>query len=139
MASQTGISWTDATYNPWQGCHKVSPGCAHCYMFAWQARYGKAQDVVVKNAPATFRAPLTWERQMAQGTYRGARHGDTVLVFMASLTDFFLAEADAWRGDVWDIIRATPHLTYQILTKRPERIAASAIPGAPAHIENKRF
>jgi protein gp37 len=61
---------------------------------------------------------------MTQGTYAGARHGDTVLVFTCSLSDFFIAEADPWRPEVWDIIRATPHLTYQILTKRPERFAA---------------
>src|SRR5687768_16270653 len=115
MSKETGISWTYATYNPWQGCHKISPACAHCSMVAWQARYGKAQDVVVRSAPATFRAPLRWERQMAQGTYGGARHGDTVLVFTCSLSDFFLAEADAWRPEVWGIMRATPHLTYQIL------------------------
>ncbi len=122
MAQATTISWTDARWNPWQGCHKVSPGCAHCYMFTWQRRYGKGQDVVIRSAPATVRAPLRWQRQMGQGTYTGARHGTTLLVFTCSLSDFFLEEADAWRGDVWEIIRSTPNLTYQILTKRPELI-----------------
>ncbi len=124
MAQETPISWTDATYNPWQGCHKVSPGCAHCYMFTWQARYGKPQDRVIRSAPATFRAPLRWQRQLVQGTYPGKRHADTLLVFTCSLSDFFIEEADRWRADAWEIIRATPNLTYQILTKRPERIAA---------------
>jgi protein gp37 len=40
------------------------------------------------------------------------------------MSDFFIEEADAWRNDVWDIIKKTPQHTYQILTKRPERIAA---------------
>lgn len=124
MAEASPISWTDNTYNPWQGCHKVSPGCAFCYMFSWQARYGKRQDVVLRSAPATFRAPLTWHKHMARGTYPKSHHGTTLLVFTCSLSDFFIEEADPWRPEVWDIIRATPHLTYQILTKRPERMAA---------------
>jgi len=42
------------------------------------------------------------------------------LVFTCSWSDWFHADADAWRDEAWDIIRRTPHLTYQILTKRPE-------------------
>lgn len=41
MGTKTGIEWADATWNPWQGCTKVSPACAHCYMFRDMARYGK--------------------------------------------------------------------------------------------------
>jgi protein gp37 len=44
------------------------------------------------------------------------------LVFTCSWSDFFIEEADDWRDEAWEIIRNTPHLTYQILTKRPERI-----------------
>lgn len=124
MAQDSPIGWTDNTWNCWQGCQKVGPGCAHCYMFAWQARYGKAQDVVRRSARATFQLPLRWHKHLVTGTYRGPRHGDTVLVFPCSLSDFFIEEADIWRAEAWEIIRATPHLTYQILTKRPERIAA---------------
>ncbi len=36
----SAIEWTDATWNPWMGCEKVSPGCAHCYMFREQRQYG---------------------------------------------------------------------------------------------------
>jgi protein gp37 len=61
---------------------------------------------------------------MLQGTHAGRHHGHTKLVFTCSLSDFFIAEADGWRAEVWEIIRATPSLTYQILTKRPERLAA---------------
>ena len=84
MAQDSRIGWTDNTWNPWQGCHKVGPGCAHCYMFAWQARYGKPQDVVIRSAPATFRLPLQWHRQLIKGVYQGKRHGATVLVFTCS-------------------------------------------------------
>lgn len=44
------------------------------------------------------------------------------MVFTCSWSDFFIEEADEWRDEAWEIIRKTPHLTYQILTKRPERI-----------------
>jgi protein gp37 len=124
MGQDSRISWTDGTYNPWQGCHKVSPACAHCYMFAWQARAGKRQDVVIRSARSTFRAPLKWHRELRQGTHAAPHHDSTKLVFTCSLSDFFLAEADAWRPEAWAIIRATPSLTYQVLTKRPERIAS---------------
>lgn len=117
MAERTGISWTDATWNPWRGCTKVSPGCAHCYMFREQARYGRDPEQVVRAAPATFMAPLKWAGSRTPGAGRG-------LVFTCSWSDWFHEAADAWRAEAWAIIRATPHLTYQILTKRPERIAA---------------
>lgn len=108
MSKETGIQWTDHTWNPWQGCFKVSPGCAKCYMYRDKLRYGQKPDVVVRSAKATFTAPLKWN--------------EPARVFTCSWSDFFIEEADPWRNEAWDIIRRTPHLTYQILTKRPERI-----------------
>lgn len=110
MGSATGIEWTHHTWNPWQGCSRVSPGCAHCYMYRDKARYGQDPATVVRSKPPTFRKPLAWK--------------DPALVFTCSWSDWFHADADAWRDEAWDIIRRTPHLTYQILTKRPERILA---------------
>ena len=107
MGASTSIEWTNATWNPWRGCTKVSPGCASCYMFRDQVRYGHDPTVVVRAASATFSAPLKWK--------------EPKLVFTCSWSDFFHEDADQWRAQAWDIIRATPHLTYQILTKRPER------------------
>lgn len=49
-------------------------------------------------------------------------------VFVCSWSDFFIHEADTWRSDAWIIIRNTPHITYQILTKRPERIGTCLPP-----------
>lgn len=109
MADATGISWTDATYNPWRGCTKVSPGCAHCYMFRDQLRYGNDPEAIVRAAPATFNSPLKWK--------------EPKLVFTCSWSDFFHEAADEWRGDAWDIIRRCPQHTFQILTKRPELVA----------------
>lgn len=109
MAEISAISWTQATWNPFYGCHKTSPGCAKCYMTRWANRAGHDPDTVKRAAPSTFNAPLRWREPR--------------LVFTCSLSDFFIEEADPWRPEVWDIIRRTPHLTYQILTKRPGRIA----------------
>jgi protein gp37 len=50
MSERTGIEWTDSTWNPWYGCHKVSPGCKICYMFREQVRYGRDPNVVTKHA-----------------------------------------------------------------------------------------
>lgn len=108
MGDKTGIEWTNHTWNPWQGCHKISAGCAHCYMFREKERYGQEPNVVVRSAWGTFRRPLTWH--------------EPGLVFTCSWSDFFIEEADPWRPEAWAIIQQTPHLTYQVLTKRPERI-----------------
>lgn len=129
MAQTTGIEWTDATWNPWRGCHKVSPACAHCYMFREQERYGKDPTIVTRCSDATFFAPLKW---------KAAKR-----IFTCSWSDFFIEEADPWRAAAWDVIRRTPHHTYQILTKRPERIPTYA--SWPRHawlgasVENARF
>ena len=120
MGESSVIEWTDSTWNPWRGCDKVSPGCAHCYMFADQRRYGRDPSVVVRTAPPTFNAPLSakWERKRAESIEDHGRH----LVFTCSWSDWFHEDADPWREEAWDIIRATPGSIFQILTKRPERI-----------------
>jgi protein gp37 len=140
MGQTSAIEWTSATYNPWRGCDKVSPGCAHCYMFSEQRRYGRDPSVVVRCSDATFYAPLrkrAW-RELPEGA----------LVFTCSWSDWFHEDADPWRDEAWDVIRQRPDLTWQILTKRPER-ALEHLPadwgaGWPhvwmgVTIENRRF
>lgn len=116
MAARTGISWTSATWNPWQGCHKVSPGCRSCYMYQEKERYGQDPGTIIRSKDPTFYAPLKWTLEKVGAPYR---------VFTCSWSDFFIPEADPWREEAWDIIRKTPWLIYQILSKRPERIQAS--------------
>jgi len=140
MGELSAIEWTDASYNPWRGCDKVSPGCAHCYMFREQRRYGRDPSVVVRAADATFYAPLrakAW-RELPPGS----------LVFTCSWSDWFHELADPWREEAWEVLRGRPDLTWQILTKRPERIAdhlpADWEDGWPnvwlgVSIENRRF
>lgn len=112
----TKIQWTDETWNPWQGCQQVSPGCDNCYMFRDKRRYGQDPETVVRSKPPTFRKPLKWNREA-----RGA--GVRRLVFTASWADFFSREADEWRDDAWAIVRECDSLIFQILTKRHGRIA----------------
>jgi protein gp37 len=77
-------------------------------MFREKKQYGQDPNTVVRSAKATFYKPLHWK--------------DAARVFTCSWSDFFVEEADAWRADAWDVIRKTPHLAYQVLTKRPENI-----------------
>lgn len=108
MGEHTAIGWTEATWNPWHGCTKVSPGCAHCYMFRDKIRYGQNPEIVVRSK-TTFKNPLKWK--------------EPTVIFTCSWSDWFHEAADDWREEAWDVIRRTPQHTYQVLTKRPERIA----------------
>ncbi len=108
MGQISNIQWTDSTWNPWIGCHKISPGCKFCYAERWMKRSGNDLQSIRRTSEKTFHSPLTWE--------------ESKKIFTCSLSDFFLEEADEWRDEAWNIIEATPRHTYQVLTKRPERI-----------------
>lgn len=115
MGDSTIIAWTDKTWNPWRGCTKVSPGCAHCYMFRDQLRYGRDPEVVTRTT--TWGDPLKWQKQ-------AAALGVHWRVFTCSWSDWFHEGADGWRDEAWAVVKACPNLTFQILTKRSDRIAA---------------
>jgi protein gp37 len=116
MAHRSAIEWTEGTWNPWHGCKKVSPGCAHCYMYRDKKRYGQDPTTVLRGK-TTFDAPLRWSEPR--------------MIFTCSWSDFFIESADPWRQAAWEIIKATPQHTYQILTKRPERVARHLPAGWP--------
>lgn len=119
MGENSAIEWTDHTFNPWRGCDKVSPGCDNCYMFRDQRRYGRDPEQVVRCQD--WSKPLKWDQE-AKGL--GVRR----LVFTCSWSDFFHAKADPWRREAWELIRRTPNLIYQILTKRPA-LVPKRLPG----------
>jgi len=108
MAENTGIEWTDATWNPHIGCYPVSTGCDNCYMYREMVRYGK-DPRNVERTTSVFDLPLRLKKPSK--------------IFVCSWSDFFIKQADAWRNECWDIIRRCPQHTFQLLTKRPERIA----------------
>ncbi|HXS32267.1 MAG TPA: phage Gp37/Gp68 family protein [Solirubrobacterales bacterium] len=123
MADHSSIEWTDASWNPWRGCDKVSPGCAHCYMFRDQARYGRDPSTVVRAADPTFMAPARSRKWQEQRLAIEVDEGRRMRVFTCSWSDFFHPDADEWRDEAWALIAACPQYDWQILTKRPELIA----------------
>ena len=112
MGQSSKIEWTDATLNFWYGCHKVSDGCTHCYMFRDMPRYGHDPNVVTRSK--TFYDSLKWAK--SSKLKPGSR------IFVCSWSDFFIEEADDWRPEAWGIIKQTPQFTYLILTKRVDNI-----------------
>lgn len=123
MAENTKIEWCDHTFNPWIGCTKVSPACDNCYAatrdmrFTGGACWG-AKASRQRTSPANWKKPLLWNRKAQQ---QGIRYK----VFCASLADVFdnhKSILPVWRQDLWDLIHATPHLDWLLLTKRPQNI-----------------
>ena len=148
MSEVTGISWTDHTFNGWWGCAKVSPGCEHCYAEALDRRTGgdhwgtgKARR---RTSEANWRQPLKWDRDAAamlvcehcgfreprepairdercRNCDRGQFRPYRARVFSASMSDWLDDEVPVeWLADLLGLIQATPHLDWQLLTKRPE-------------------
>lgn len=116
MGDTTGITWTDHTFNPVIGCTKVSPGCDHCYAETlattrMQRVWGPGAERR-RTAVANWNKPKQWNRAAIK---EGRRHR----VFCASMADVFDAEWPAGvRDDLWQLIRETPMLDWQLLTKR---------------------
>ena len=117
MAKNSQIQWTDHTWNIAVGCTKVDADCKFCYMYRDSLNDTRYDPKVVRKTKTVFRLPLTI-KETSSAVWDGAP-----LVFTSSLTDVFHPECDAFRDEMWDIIRRCPHLTFQTLTKRPERIA----------------
>ncbi|MBU9293050.1 phage Gp37/Gp68 family protein [Burkholderia multivorans] len=123
MSENSKIEWCDHTFNPWEGCQKIGPGCDHCYAEARNARFsgGTAMNWGPgaprrRTSPSNWRKPLAWEAAHAEFF---AAHGRRQRVFCASLADVFdNAVPDAWRADLFDLIWSTPHLDWLLLTKR---------------------
>ena len=121
MARGSGIEWTHHTFNPWWGCVKLSPACAHCYAETWARRVG--MQLWGGDAPRRFfgenhwREPLRWDAEAKRLAVRAR-------VFCASMADVFepRADLDPWRDRLWDLIERTPHLDWLLLTKRPGHI-----------------
>lgn len=126
--ADTQIEWTDATWNPVAGCSVMSAGCTNCYAMH-MARRLEAMGVekykgltrrsgkrtvwsgVVRQDRDALDIPLKWKKPRK--------------IFVNSMSDLFHDRVkDAFIRDVWDVMRATPHHHYQILTKRPDRMAA---------------
>jgi protein gp37 len=126
MTRMSKIEWTDVTWNPVAGCTIVSAGCTNCYAMRMAARLeamgtpkyrgltrksGERQvwtGAIVHDEDA-LGAPLTWRKSR--------------MVFVNSMSDLFHASVElAFIARIWGVMKATPQHTYQVLTKRPERM-----------------
>jgi protein gp37 len=133
MGATTAIGWTNASWSPWHGCSKVSEGCKNCYALAFSERVGHGKRLPTiwgVEAERKFmledhwKLPRRWNR-------KAARLGTRLRVFCASMADVFEIHADAAinermnaaRARLWVLIEESPHLDWQLLTKRPENIA----------------
>lgn len=124
--AETSIEWTDATWNPVAGCAIITPGCTNCYAMRMAARLDamrvpKYAGLTRKSGgryvwtgkvtldEASLGVPLRWKSPRK--------------IFVNSMSDLFHESVPAeFVMRVWEVMRLTPHHTYQILTKRPERM-----------------
>lgn len=148
MSEHSHIEWTDATFNPWRGCTKVSPGCAHCYAETLSKRNPAVLGQWGKGAPRVqasesyWRQPLKWNQDArrfgvcercgpmndltAEGRCPCCSRADLwerrrMRVFCASLSDWLDDEVPIeWLARLLALIRVTPHLDWLLLTKRPQ-------------------
>jgi protein gp37 len=120
----SAIEWTQQTWNPSTGCDRVSPGCQHCYALGMAKRLkamgtGKYQrdgnpatsgpGFGITEHPDTLAAPSRWPTPRR--------------VFVNSMSDLFHpGVSTAFITGVWAVMAATPHHTYQVLTKRHDRM-----------------
>ena len=122
----TSIEWTDATWNPVAGCSVISPGCTNCYAMRMAARLEamgleKYRGLTRKSGrrrvwtgkvrcdPIALDAPRAWAKPRR--------------IFVNSMSDLFHEEVPAeFVARVWSVMEDTPRHTYQILTKRPDRM-----------------
>ena len=119
MAENTAIEWCDHTFNPWEGCQKVGPGCDHCYAETRNARFGGGVAVNWgPGAPRRHTSASNWQ-QPVRWNAQAEREGRRFRVFCASLADVFdNAVPVQWRIELMRLIMSTPNLDWLLLTKR---------------------
>lgn len=117
MSDKTGIEWADATWNPVTGCTKVSEGCRNCYAKSFAERFKGVpghyfeSGFAVTLRPDKLEQPLRWTRPRK--------------IFVNSMSDLFHPEVpDDYIDQVFAVMSLAPRHTFQVLTKRPERMAA---------------
>ncbi|MCP5197000.1 MAG: phage Gp37/Gp68 family protein [Gammaproteobacteria bacterium] len=115
MATQSTIEWTEQTWNPTTGCTKISPGCKHCYAEGMALRLhamgaaGYERSFQLTMHPSRLEQPL--------------RRKKPTVYFVNSMSDLFHEDLPpAFLEQVFTVIQQTPQHTYQILTKRADRL-----------------
>ncbi len=117
MSDRSLIEWTDATWNPVRGCTKISPGCANCYAETFAERFrgvpGHPYEFGfdLRLVPEKLDQPLQWREPR--------------LIFVNSMSDLFHeGVSDDYILEVAGVMQRASWHTYQVLTKRAERMAA---------------
>src|SRR5271163_743446 len=115
MSQHSEIEWTDATWNPVRGCTKITPGCDHCYAATFAERFRGVpghpyeQGFDLRLVPQKLPEPLTWTTPKT--------------IFVNSMSDLFHEDvADAYIEQVVRVMLVADWHTYQVLTKRDERL-----------------
>ncbi len=135
--AETSIEWTDATWNPVAGCSVLSPGCTNCYAMRMAARLqamgmDKYAGLTRKSGRRhvwTGKIKLDYDALKVPGSWRKPRR-----IFVNSMSDLFHEEVPPkFIAKVWQTMKVTPQHTYQILTKRPDRMVAvtASLPTLP--------
>jgi len=115
---------SSAMWNLWHGCTKVSPGCAHCYVYRRDAEYGKDTSKIHKTQ--NFTLPI---RKCRSGPMKGEYKYPAGTTFFTCFTsDFFHSDADEWRPEAWRMMRERSDCNFYMVTKRPERILEALPP-----------
>lgn len=129
VATTTGIAWTETTWNPVVGCSRVSAGCANCYAFDLHETRHRAFLVgKLQNIPQYAR-PFTDIQFLDHRLGDPARWRKPRRVFVNSMSDLFHASVtDGQIRAVLDACAANPRHTFQVLTKRAERLACFDYP-----------
>jgi protein gp37 len=115
MSTQTSIEWTEQTWNPAVGCSKVSPGCAHCYAETLARRLQAMGVKGYENGFALTLLPHRLEDPL--------KRRKPTTYFVNSMSDLFHEEIPVdFIRQVFEMIRRAPQHTFQVLTKRAERM-----------------
>ena len=101
-------------WNPWHGCHKLSAGCKHCYVYRGDARRGIDSTIVTQTK--NFDVPI---RKKRNGEYKIASGTEVATCFTS---DFFVEDADQWRAEAWSMIKERSDLNFLMITKRIDRL-----------------
>ena len=102
-------------WNPWHGCHKYSEGCRHCYVFREDAARGAAVPTTEVRRTTMFKLPLRKDRK------KNLKFPSGTLFWLCYTSDLLIEEADAWRDEIWDIIRKRSDCHFVFFTKRIDR------------------
>ena len=128
MADKSTIEWTEATWNPTTGCDRTSPGCDNCYALTLSKRLkAMGQPKYQNDGDPDSSGPGFGLTVHPEALKIPARWRSPRVVFVNSMSDLFHPSVpDDFIGEVFDVMLGTPRHTYQILTKRAQRLAALA-------------